>query len=141
MELEGKDSLAYGYTESRLGNLFAALKDFHRALEHITVTQGIFTKQLGMNHTHSAQSRQWVNGLSSLIMDLKQKKQLAQDQMSTTGSNSAGHKKTNHRQKKDDVKPELANKSVDELLTFIEGDSSNSKSKNKTNNKKKHGKK
>ncbi|CAI4663804.1 BDF_1d_G0040790.mRNA.1.CDS.1 [Saccharomyces cerevisiae] len=141
VELEGKDSLAYGYTESRLGNLFAALKDFHRALEHITVTQGIFTKQLGMNHTHSAQSRQWVNGLSSLIMDLKQKKQLAQDQMSTTGSNSAGHKKTNHRQKKDDVKPELANKSVDELLTFIEGDSSNSKSKNKTNNKKKHGKK
>ncbi|CAI4047942.1 translation initiation factor 3 subunit CLU1 SKDI_13G1460 [Saccharomyces kudriavzevii IFO 1802] len=141
VELEGKDSLAYGYTESRLGNLFAALKDFHRALEHITVTQGIFTKQLGMNHTHSAQSRQWVNGLSSLIMDLKQKKQLAQDQVSATGSNTVGHKKKSHRQKNDVVKPELANKSVDELLTFIEGDSANTESKNKSKSRKKHVKK
>ncbi|KOG97356.1 translation initiation factor 3 subunit CLU1 [Saccharomyces eubayanus] len=142
VELEGKESLAYGYTESRLGNLFAALKDFHRALEHITVTQGIFTKQLGMNHTHSAQSRQWVNGLNSLIVDLKQKKQLAQDQTSAAGpkpANTATQKK-NNRQKKDDVKPELADKSVDELLTFIEGDSSNS-ANNKSKNKKKHGKK
>lgn len=133
----GNETLAYATLESRLGNLYASLSDFANAMEHISKTPKIFTKELGTNHQITAQSRQWVNGLSNLIKDAQNKKKLAAEQSSV---NSGTAKKLNHSKKNDAQNPELAEKSVDELLDFIEGSNESSK-KSKSKSKKNSGKK
>ncbi|EDO15387.1 hypothetical protein Kpol_460p22 [Vanderwaltozyma polyspora DSM 70294] len=131
VSLDGNDTLAYATLESRIGNLYASINDFHNAMEHISKTPRIFTRELGTNHQITAQSRQWVNGLSNLMKDAQQKKKLAAEQASV----NSGSRKKNVNQKADAPKAELAEKSVDELLDFIEGGSTE-KSKKKSSKKK-----
>ncbi|CCF55646.1 hypothetical protein KAFR_0A02080 [Kazachstania africana CBS 2517] len=144
-ELDGDKNIAYGYNESRLGNLYATVKDYRSAIQHIAKAENIFTTELGSNHTMTQTAKQWSNGLGNLIKEMHQKKQLQQDQMSAgktvaaQSSNTSGQRRKSHSSKKEAVpNPELAGKSVDELLTFIEGDEKKSKSsKGKKKNSKK----
>lgn len=135
--LDGDESLAFGYVESRVGNLYATLDDMPRALEHISSTRGIFVKELGLNHELSAQAKQWNEGLTNVIKNKQQQKILQKQKAAVNDSDSKKHSKT----KKEQSVPEIANKSVDELLNFIEGSSdatsSKSKGKKKSKNKKK----
>lgn len=139
VSFEGKESLAYAFTESRLGNLYVTVKDFRSALQHIAVTEPIFSKELGTNHVTTAQSRQWINGLTNVVNDMQ--KQLNQTQAAVNAKSNAPAKK--HKNKKDEPNAELADKSVDELLNFIEGDQKSSGSSKGKKGKKggKHGKK
>ncbi|QLL34269.1 hypothetical protein HG536_0G01280 [Torulaspora globosa] len=135
--LDGNESLAFGYVESRVGNLYATLDDMPRALEHISSTKDIFVRELGLNHELSAQAKQWNEGLTNLIKNKQQQKML---QKQKAAANESDFKKQS-KAKKDQAVPEIANKSVDELLDFIEGSSdvtsSKSKSRKKGKNKKK----
>lgn len=139
IELDGKSCLAYGYIQSQIGNLYATMKDHRAALEHISYAKDVFFHELGTNHKTTATSKQWINGLSSLMQDLSQKKQMQQDQMQAAGITAPSKK--SHSKKKETVDPELATKSVDELLNFIEGDEAKGKDTKKPKSKKKHGKK
>lgn len=136
VSIDGKDAIAYAYVQSQLGNLYATAKDYRAALEHISYAKNIFFNELGSNHTTTASSKQWINGLSNLIKDIHQKKQLNEDQMGAAGIQPGSTKKS-HKKKTDSPNAELAEKSVDELLDFIEGDERKSSKKNK----KKHSKK
>lgn len=126
---EGTDSLALAYNESKIGNLYASLKEFRPALNHIALTQSIFTKELGSNHVQTAQSKQWINGLSNLLTEMTQKQNLAKEQ---TSARQAGTKKKSNSKKATKGEPILAEKSVDELLDFIEGDAKKTKGKQKS---------
>lgn len=135
--LDGNESLAFGYVESRVGNLYATLDDMPRALEHISSTRDIFVRELGLNHELSAQAKQWNEGLTNLIKNKQQQKMLQKQKAVVNESDS----KKQAKAKKDHSVPEIANKSVDELLDFIEGStdvtSSKSKGRKKGKNKKK----
>ena len=87
VSFEGKESLAYAFTESRLGNLYVTVKDFRSALQHIAVTEPIFSKELGTNHVTTAQSRQWINGLTNVVNDMQ--KQLNQTQAAVNAKSNA----------------------------------------------------
>lgn len=138
VSLDGEKSLAYGYLESRIGNLYATINDLPHALEHISVTQEIFVKELGMNHELSAQSKQWNEGLTNLIKNKQQQKVLDSQKAAANGAQS---QKKHSNGKSEQSNPELADKSVDELLNFIEGShdkaTSTSKGKKKKNKNKK----
>lgn len=141
VKLDGKDAIAYGFTESRLGNLCASMKEYNAALEHIVHAKDIFFKEMGSNNHLTASAKQWINGLTNLLNELRQQKLLQQGQNAVYGSHADGHNKKKNSKKDAAPKPELAEKSVDELLNFIEGDESNKKSSKSTKTKKKHGKK
>ncbi|CCE65913.1 hypothetical protein TPHA_0N01320 [Tetrapisispora phaffii CBS 4417] len=129
VSLEGNETLAYATLESRLSNLYASISDFQNALEHISKAPRIFSKELGTNHQITAQSRQWVGGLTNLLNEVRNKKKLSAEQAAVNGT----PKKSSKSGKKDQGQnPELANKSVDELLDFIEGETSTKKSKGKS---------
>lgn len=139
VELDGNESIAFGYIESRLGNLFASEKRYADALNHIRNTERIFNRELGTNHGSTAQARQWVDGLSNVIRDVSQKKQLQDDQNAAAGIKPSGSSKSKTSSKKKTAQnPELADKSVDELLTFIEGSDSKSSTKGKSKSKNKN---
>lgn len=138
VKLEGNSSLTYAYVQSQIGNLCATMNDHRAALEHISYAKNVFFNELGSNHTTTATSKQWINGLSSLMKEMHQKKQLQQAQMGAAGVTPA---KKSHSKKKESSNPELANKSVDELLDFIEGDETKGKDSKKSKSKKKHNKK
>lgn len=137
-ELDGEQSLASGYLESRIGNLYATMDDMNRSLEHIARTRDIFTKELGINHEVTAQARQWTEGLTNLIKNNELKKKTSEQQAIVNGKSSQNHKTADGKQVHPN--PGLANKSVDELLSFIEGSSDNT-SKQSKNKKKSKGKK
>ncbi|CCH62816.1 hypothetical protein TBLA_0I01570 [Henningerozyma blattae CBS 6284] len=140
VEMGGKDSLAYATNESKIGNLYASAKEYQKSLSHLAVTREIFTKQLGINNLTTVQSRQWVEGLNGIIQDARNKKKLEAEQ---SGSSSTKVKSNNnttkkHNKKAEKVQEDLADKSVDELLAFIEsGDQKKSdKKKSKKSGKK-----
>ncbi|XDT07228.1 Clustered mitochondria [Nakaseomyces glabratus] len=141
VSIDGTESLPYAYIKSKLGNLLAADNRFSDALNQIKVAERIFTKELGTNHGSTAQARQWVDGLTNLIKDVNQKKQLQQDQTAASGLKQQPQKSKSGHNKKETTNPDLADKSVDELLSFIEGEDGKSskttkKSKSKGKNKK-----
>ncbi|SMN21778.1 similar to Saccharomyces cerevisiae YMR012W CLU1 eIF3 component of unknown function [Maudiozyma saulgeensis] len=138
VNLDGKDNVAYGFTESRLGNLCASTKEYNAALEHIVHAENVFTKELGSNDHFTVSAKQWINGLTNLLNDLRQQKILKQDQDAADNSPVIPHSKKSHGKKQPAANPKLAEKSVDELLDFIEGDDHKKPSKNQ---KKKNGKK
>lgn len=131
--LDGKRSLAFAYVESRIGNLYATLNIIPRALEHIAVTKDIFAEQLGINHELTAQAKQWNEGLTNLIKNKQRQKSLEEEQSKANTSGSNPQKKASHDEK---ANLELAGKSVDELLDFIEGGSEETSKKTKSKTKK-----
>ncbi|SJM87158.1 related to Clustered mitochondria protein 1 [Zygosaccharomyces bailii] len=140
-QLDGEQSLANGYLESRIGNLYATIDDMKHSLDHISRTKDIFTKELGINHEVTAQARQWTEGLTNLIKNNELKKKTSEEQAKVNGNASQNHKVVDN--KKVQPNPVLANKSVDELLSFIEGPSEQAvkHSKNKKKSKGKNSKK
>ncbi|CAD1785504.1 similar to Saccharomyces cerevisiae YMR012W CLU1 eIF3 component of unknown function [Maudiozyma barnettii] len=141
VNLDGKDNVAYGFTESRLGNLCASTKEYNAALEHIVHAENVFTKELGSNDHFTVSAKQWINGLTNLLNDLRQQKILKQDQDAADSSPVVPHGKKAHSKKQPASNPKLAEKSVDELLDFIEGDEHKKSSNGSKNQKKKNGKK
>lgn len=133
----GDETLPYGQNESRLSNLYASMDDMHHALEHLSKAKAVFVNELGMNDETTVRSKQWIEGIESIIVKQQQKKKLAQanQQAKVTESSKKGGKKPIQSN------PDLANKSVDELLQFIEGSSSESKPKASKKSKKKSAKK
>ncbi|CAR30934.1 ZYRO0E05984p [Zygosaccharomyces rouxii] len=141
-KLDGENSLASGYLESRIGNLYATLDDMPHALDHIARTNGIFIKELGLNHEVTAQARQWTEGLTNLIKN-NQFKQKVLEQKARANNGATPQNRKNVDEKQVQPNPGLANKSVDELLNFIEGSegADTKQSKNKKKSKGKGGKK
>lgn len=133
---EGEQTIAYAYNQSRIGNLYASANDLHNSLKVITEARDIFTRELGLNDKMTAQCKQWINGIEAMIQSQQQQKRLAQNQ--NAASNNAAATVSKKNKKQEEPNPELATKSIDELMSFIEGDSSSKKSKK---NKKKGGKK
>ncbi|SCU94966.1 LADA_0G12574g1_1 [Lachancea dasiensis] len=137
LEIEnGQPSLAYGYNQSRLGDLYVTLNDYTNSLKAITEAKEIFTKELGLNDETTVQCKQWVSGLQNLLQRQQQQQNLTQTQTAVNTGKPAPTKKSNSSRKEPASNPELANKSVDELMTFIEGGSSK-KSNGKKQKKKK----
>lgn len=132
----GEETLPYGQNQSRLANLYASTDDMKHALEHIIKAKGIFSTELGLNDETTANSKQWIETIQSIIAKQQQEKKakLGHQKTLTTPPSSQNGKKTVASN------PDLANKSVDELLRFIEGESSATKGKTSKKSKKKHGK-
>ena len=107
-----------------------------RDREHIIKAKGIFSTELGLNDETTANSKQWIETIQSIIAKQQQEKKakLGHQKTLTTPPSSQNGKKTVANN------PDLANKSVDELLRFIEGESSATKGKTSKKSKKKHGK-
>ena len=133
-EQDGSESAAYGYIESRLGNLYASLEDYRAALEHIVKAKDVFTRELGTNNHLTASAKQWINGLTNLLNEIRQKERLRADQVAAGKSQVIRPKKSGSKKETVAADPQLAEKSVDELLNFIEGDNAK-KSKGKKNKK------
>lgn len=138
IEFEGEDSLAYATVESKIGNLYATQKDYLKSYNHLAVTRKIFTSQLGINHITTVQSRQWVEGLNNILQEKRNKKNLEGAQNSAGNGNTTKSKKS-HKSKTAPPNDALVDKSVDELLQFIEG--GDGKPSDKKSKKKKHGSK
>ncbi|QLG74476.1 hypothetical protein HG535_0G03590 [Zygotorulaspora mrakii] len=140
VSLDSADSLEFGYVQSRIGNIYASMNIMPRALEHISCTKDIFTTQLGMNHELSVQAKQWNEGLNNLMKTKQQQKALQDEQ--TKSNNTEGKAQRKESKSIDEgPNPELADKSVEELLSFIEGDSQESSKKTKTKKNKNKNKK
>ncbi|KAG0661035.1 Intracellular distribution of mitochondria [Maudiozyma exigua] len=140
VKLDGKDAVAYGFTESRLGNLCASNKEYQAALDHIVEAEKVFTKELGSNDHLTASAKKWINSLVNLMNDLRQQKMMQKSQNAADNSPVIQPGKKSHGKKQNVPDPKLAEKSVDELLDFIEGDEPKKSGKNakgkKKNNKK-----
>lgn len=92
-----------------------------------------------MNDQTTLTSTQWKETIESIITKQQQQKKLAATQQQVKPAEVTQKK----GKKASSQNPELANKSVDELLKFIEGDSANSSksSSKKSKKKSKNGKK
>ncbi|SCV01192.1 LAME_0G14664g1_1 [Lachancea meyersii CBS 8951] len=120
----GQHSLAYGYNQSRIGDLYVTLKDYTSSLKAISEAEQVFTRELGLNDETTAQCKQWVTGLQNLLQHQQQQQHLTQTQTAVnSGTPAASSKKPKASKKEEKSNPELANKSVDELLNYIEGGS------------------
>ena len=140
VRLDGKEAVAYGFTESRLGNLCASNKEYQAALDHIVEAERVFTKELGSNDHLTASAKKWINSLVNLMNDLRQQKMMQKSQDAADNSPVIQPGKKSHGKKQNVSDPKLAEKSVDELLDFIEGDKPKKSGKN-AKGKKKNGKK
>ncbi|CEP60837.1 translation initiation factor 3 subunit CLU1 LALA0_S02e00738g [Lachancea lanzarotensis] len=137
---DGNHSIAYGYNQSRIGDLCVTLKDYTSSLKAISEAEVVFTRELGLNDETTAQCKQWVTGLRNVLQHQKQQQNLTQTQDAvnagsppTTSKNSKASKAAKNDHKSN---PELANKSVDELLNFIEGGSAKKSKAGKKKSKK-----
>ncbi|CUS20550.1 LAQU0S01e09164g1_1 [Lachancea quebecensis] len=131
----GERTIAYGYNQSRLGDLYATLNDLNGSLKAISEAREVFQRELGFNDETTAQCNQWVTSIEALMESQFQQRKLTQQQTSVNSSGVTTGKKQKASKKQEEPNPELANKSVDELLSFIEGTQSKS-SKGKKKNKK-----
>ncbi|SCU97425.1 LAMI_0F10022g1_1 [Lachancea mirantina] len=131
---DGNQSLPYGYNQSRLGNLYATADQLSNSLKAIKDARDVFTRELGINDETTAQCRQWISGLENLIESKLQQKKLSQQQAASSSNEVKKNSKTSTK-KDDSPNPQLADKSIDELLNFIEG----APSKSKKNKKKRQG--
>lgn len=131
----GERSIAYGYNESRIGNLYATIDDLNSSLKAIIEAREVFTKELGLNDQTTVQCKQWISGIENLIQSKLQQKKLNQQQASVNNAPTHNSKKNSKNSKKGEKpNPEIANKSIDELINFIEGGSAKkTKSKKKSN--------
>ncbi|SCU92015.1 LAFA_0F07382g1_1 [Lachancea sp. 'fantastica'] len=137
---DGHHSIAYGYNQSRIGDLCVTLKDYTSSLKAISDAEAVFTRELGLNDETTAQCKQWVTGLRNVLQHQKQQQNLSQTQSAVnSGPTPATTRKVKApKAVKKDEKPnlELVNKSVDELLNYIEGDSAKKSKGGKKKNKK-----
>lgn len=135
LEIEdGQHSLAYGYNQSRIGDLYVTMKDYTSSLKAISEAKNVFTRELGVNDETTAQCRQWVQALEGLLQSQKQQQTLNQQQTAANSAGTTRMRKQKNSKNDEKPRPDLANKSVDELLSFIEGPSSK-KSKGKKGKK------
>lgn len=129
---DGERTIAYGYNQSRLGDLYATLNDLNGSLKAITEAREVFQRELGLNDETTAQCNQWVTSIEALMESQLQQRKLTQQQSTVNSSGTAANRKQKPSKKQEEPNPELANKSVDELLSFIEGTKpKNSKGKKK----------
>ncbi|SCU89309.1 LANO_0D04456g1_1 [Lachancea nothofagi CBS 11611] len=132
----GEHTLAFGYNQSRIGDLYVTMNDYTNSLKAISDAKEVFTKELGLNDETTAQCKQWVTGLQNLLQRQVQQRSLSQTQNAVNTGVAATSKKPKAAKKAEKVDPELANKSVDELMSYIEGGSkTKSKGGKKTNKK------
>lgn len=115
LKIEGEKSLAYGYNQSRVGNLYASKKNLNQSLKCIMEAHSIFAKELGLNDKTTVQSKQWISGIEAMIQtehtELNNVSKVPVS--SNAGKNRKKHQHTsNHK---------LSSKSIDELMKFIEG--------------------
>ncbi|CDO96496.1 unnamed protein product [Kluyveromyces dobzhanskii CBS 2104] len=129
---DNEETLPYGQNESRIANLYTSLDDMPHALDHIVKARSVFTKELGLNDQTTLTSKQWAETIQSIITKQSQAKNLTSTQQKTKPA-EATQKKTKQSAS---TNPNLANKSVDELLQFIEGSSGSSKPSSKKSKKK-----
>lgn len=126
-----EETLPYGQNESRIANLYTSLDDMSHALSHIEKAKSIFSKELGLNDQTTLTSKQWSETIKGIITKQQQEKKLASAQQATKPANISQKK----GKKSSSSSPALTNKSVDELLQFIEGPGASKSSKK---SKKKH---
>ncbi|KAG0670427.1 Intracellular distribution of mitochondria [Kluyveromyces marxianus] len=136
---DNEETLPFGQNESRIANLYTSIDDMKNALAHISKARTVFIKELGLNDQTTLTSTQWKETIESIITKQQQQKKLAATQQQVKPAEVTQKK----GKKASSQNPELANKSVDELLKFIEGDSANSSksSSKKSKKKSKNGKK
>ncbi|QEU58124.1 Clu1 [Kluyveromyces lactis] len=126
-----EETLPYGQNESRIANLYTSLDDMSHALSHIEKAKSIFSKELGLNDQTTLTSKQWSETIKGIITKQQQEKKLATAQQATKPADVSQKK----GKKSSSNSPDLTNKSVDELLQFIEGSGASKSSKK---SKKKH---
>ncbi|AGO10502.1 AaceriABR050Wp [[Ashbya] aceris (nom. inval.)] len=132
VEIDGQKSLPYAVNESRLGNLYASIGDYKRSLGCIKSCHELFSKELGANHKTTVECKSWIAGIENLIESTSQSKALAASKAAAAAKNMERKPAQKQQQTAD-----LREKSIDELINFINGgNTSNKKSKKKKNAKK-----
>lgn len=149
IKLNGEESQICGMLRYRYGGTLLGGGDFKSALDQFKSANDIFTKFIGPDDQLSKKSSSFVTNISTYLaynehQKLEQKKALAQQANSSNGKVKAKSAieqqlKSGKKGKKNDVtqpNPEIASKSVDDILQYIEGKNPKKQLKKKSNNKK-----
>ncbi|AAS50820.2 ABR050Wp [Eremothecium gossypii ATCC 10895] len=132
VEIDGHKSLPYAVNESRLANLYASVGEYKRSLACIESCYELFSKELGVNHKTTVECNSWITGVENLIESTSQSKALAASKAAAAAKQ--GEKKPAQKQQQS---AELRDKSIDELMNFINGGSAPAKKSKKKKNAKK----
>ncbi|CAK9438413.1 uncharacterized protein LODBEIA_P26370 [Lodderomyces beijingensis] len=132
--LDGQLSEITGFIHFRIANVLVSADQVEQSKEHFEAAYNIFSKLMGPKDPMSVQAGKYVSNVAMYIeynsVEKKKKKLLAQKSANgqskkKNGSNANGlHEHKNGKQKKEKSptsNPEIANKSVEEILKFIEG--------------------
>lgn len=127
----------------QLSQLYFTEKKYDDAIEQSKKAFEIYKSTLGLKDRTTIESRKLYNGLRGYAAHLKtQAKNLQEQEQEARKLEQEHHIKAKQAQKARQVtpNPELANKSIDDIVAFISGSDSDGKKKKK-NNKKKNSKK
>lgn len=145
--LNGEESQICGMLKYRYGGSLLSSGDFKFALEQFRAANDIFTKLIGPDDQLSKKSLSFVTNISTYLaynehQESEKKKQLAQQGQSSNGKfkikSSIDQDLKNTKGKKNVVtqpNPDIASKSVDDILSYIEGNQPKKQGK-KSNHKK-----
>ncbi|KAK6463291.1 protein TIF31 [Scheffersomyces coipomensis] len=137
IKLNGKYSQISGVIYFRLATLLLQSSKFNEALDYYINAQDVLTKLLGPDDSLSKQADKYVGTLKTYqeylkVQEQQKKKQLA-EQAAASGNNKVRVKsntetvtngKKNGNSKKNNIPqpdPEIASKSIEDILNFIEG--------------------
>lgn len=148
-KLNGEESQICGMLRYRYGGTLLGGGDFKSALDQFKSANDIFTKFIGPDDQLSKKSLSFVTNISTYLaynehQKSEQKKALAQQASASNGKVKAKSAveqqlKSSKKGKKNDAtqpNPEIASKSVDDILQYIEGKNPKKQLKKKSNNKK-----
>ncbi|RCK60406.1 Clustered mitochondria [Candida viswanathii] len=149
--LNGEDSEVTGFIYFRLANIVVSMNKFKESKELFDKAYEIFIKLLGPDDSMTKQVAKYLSSVSLYVEYMNRQQQEAQKKAKTNGHGHAKVKapiaavtagnvvgagagaKAGKKAKKQNTppqpNPEIANQSVDEILKFIEGNSSSKSSK------------
>lgn len=148
IKLNGEESQICGMLRYRYGGTLLGGGDFKSALTQFKLANEIFTKFIGPDDQLSKKSSSFANNISTYLaynehQKLEQKKALSQQAASNgkvKAKSAVEQQLKNGKKGKKNVvpqsNPEIASKSVDDILQYIEGNNPKKQIKKKSNSKK-----
>lgn len=126
----GGKNCAYAINLSSIANLHASRKELANSLKTIQEAFDIFTVELGLRHQFTATADQWAQSLKNVVESQRAQSRASAAQNAALNGSASGSAPSNKKKSKQDKQAaELNNKSVEELVNFVEGDSKGKNSK------------
>ncbi|CUM65786.1 uncharacterized protein PRCAT00003434001 [Priceomyces carsonii] len=127
--INGRDSQLTGLIFYRIGTTLTSLSKFKDARESLKASNEIFTRVVGPEDFFSRESSKYVSNLTTYLNYMayeEQKKKANQQLHSNSKTKTKGASKTSSKTKNNrkgttvQLDPEIASKSIEEILAFIE---------------------